>query len=265
MTSPTRPRFSIVTICRNDIAGLTATWKSVHTQTLTDFEWIVVDGASNDGTTEWLVALNDDRVAWRSEPDAGIYDAMNSGIDRCGGQLVAFLNSGDRLAQPGTLEFVDRDQRLRGWEWAIGTMNIIAADGRVIDVNAQDHFRPWELRMGYRSIGHQAAYFSSELVRSLGHYRPEFGIEADQEFMIRALAVAPPAVLHEVMAEALAGGVSFDGRPEAFVLRAQEIREAHGTLLGGNRMLDHAATMTLRAEKIARNRLWRLRGGGLVP
>lgn len=265
MTSPTRPRFSIVTICRNDIAGLMTTWESVHAQTLTDFEWVVVDGASDDGTTEWLTALNDERVAWRSEPDSGIYDAMNSGIDRCSGQLIVFLNSGDRLAQPGTLNFVDRDQRDRGWAWVVGTMNIVAEDGRVVDINSQDHFRPWALRMGYRSIGHQAAFFSSDLVQTLGHYRPEFGVEADQEFMIRALAISRPAVLHEVVAEALAGGVSFGGQPDAFVLRAQEIREAHGQPLKGSPLLDRGVTMALRAEKVARYRLWRLRGGRLNP
>jgi len=222
-----------------------------------------VDGASSDGTLDWLEALNDERVTWRSEPDAGIYDAMNKGIDRTRGEIVVFLNSADRFAGPQTLSFVDFHQQSSHWSWAVGTMNVVSTDGRVIDTSGPNVFRPWSLRMGYQSLGHQAAYFTADMVRSLGHYRVQFGVEADQEFMIRALDLDPPNVLHAVVAIALAGGVSFGGTPDAFVLRAREIRRDHQTLLGGNPFIDSLATDLLRAEKRVRHRLWRMRGGRL--
>ncbi|HYB98194.1 MAG TPA: glycosyltransferase family 2 protein [Candidatus Limnocylindrales bacterium] len=95
--------FSIVTVTRNDLAGLHATAASIREQTSRDYEWIVIDGASSDETPRWLAdnAGNGDVVV--SEPDRGTYDAMNKGLDRATGRYVVFLNSGDTLASPDTL------------------------------------------------------------------------------------------------------------------------------------------------------------------
>lgn len=100
--SEDQPLFTVVTVCWNDLDGLQATGESLRSQSLTDFEWVVIDGGSSDGTREWLEA--EAGVArWVSEPDSGIYDAMNKGIDRAAGRYLLFLNSGDRLADPSVL------------------------------------------------------------------------------------------------------------------------------------------------------------------
>ncbi|HBH25904.1 MAG TPA: colanic acid biosynthesis glycosyl transferase [Rhodospirillaceae bacterium] len=93
--------FSLITITRDNLAGLRDTWTSVEAQDCDDYEWVVVDGASTDGTAQWLAGhpLAD----WRSVPDAGIYDAMNRGIERARGAWLLFLNAGDALAGPGVL------------------------------------------------------------------------------------------------------------------------------------------------------------------
>ncbi|WP_282343741.1 glycosyltransferase [Pseudomonas sp. PS02288] len=72
--------FSIVTINWNNLAGLTKTYESVAAQTYRNFRWIVIDGASNDGSVEWLKELKDDHAEITSERDKGIYDAMNKGL-----------------------------------------------------------------------------------------------------------------------------------------------------------------------------------------
>lgn len=92
--------FSIVTITRNDAPGLIRTGQSLTAQSFTDYEWIVIDGASADGTAAWLATTG---ALWTSEPDKGIYDAMNKGIARARGTYILFLNAGDRLAAPDTL------------------------------------------------------------------------------------------------------------------------------------------------------------------
>lgn len=89
------PRFSIITVTRNNLPGLRRTADSLSAQTSRDYEWIVIDGASTDGTTAWLAATN---AQWLSEPDTGIYDAMNKGIARATGTYILFLNAGDVLA-----------------------------------------------------------------------------------------------------------------------------------------------------------------------
>ncbi len=98
------PTFTIVTITLNNYSGLMKTWKSIESQDFEDFEWIVIDGGSNDKTIEFLrkkrsatrTALNPFRFV--SQTDEGIYDAMNTGIKEAKGKYILFLNAGDRLA-----------------------------------------------------------------------------------------------------------------------------------------------------------------------
>ena len=92
---------SIITINRNNAAGLDETMNSVVSQTNSILEYIVIDGASTDRSTEVIKKYSDllgDRLKWISEPDKGIYDAMNKGIRTATGEYVQFINSGDRLA-----------------------------------------------------------------------------------------------------------------------------------------------------------------------
>ena len=98
--------FTIITITRDNIEGLKTTQESLHWQTCREFEWIIIDGASKDGTRKYLEGLNN--AQWLSEPDNGIYDAMNKGIDMAQGDYMLFLNAGDTLAAVDTLERVKK-------------------------------------------------------------------------------------------------------------------------------------------------------------
>ncbi len=101
---------SIITVTLNNRTGLKKTANSLKIQTCQDFEWIIVDGASNDGTTKDLKNYNARII---SEPDDGIYDAMNKGIDIARGDYLLFLNAGDSLAQKITLEEIQAAARLK--------------------------------------------------------------------------------------------------------------------------------------------------------
>ena len=81
--------FTIITITKDNAAGLQKTWKSLMSQTCTDYEWIVIDGNSSDGTKSLLKSTD---AKWVSEPDNGIYDAMNKGIDKAKGDWLLFLS-----------------------------------------------------------------------------------------------------------------------------------------------------------------------------
>lgn len=100
--------FTIVTICRNNIQGLIRTRQSVFSQTFKDFEWVVIDGASKDGTKEYLEGIAAENICWLSEPDNGLYDAMNKGIEKSSGQYLLFMNSGDEFADEDVLQDVVR-------------------------------------------------------------------------------------------------------------------------------------------------------------
>lgn len=101
--APKPPFFSIITVTLNNVDGLKRTQSSVEQQSCTDYEWIIIDSGSSDGTPEHLKTTN---AQWISEPDNGIYDAMNKGIDRATGSYLLFLNAGDELVNPKTLEHI---------------------------------------------------------------------------------------------------------------------------------------------------------------
>jgi len=87
--------FSIITICYNDLVGLKRTFNSVKKQNFKNFEWVVVDGASTDGTNLFLQEIDMKGLSWTSEPDKGIYNAMNKGISYSTGEYIVFMNAGD--------------------------------------------------------------------------------------------------------------------------------------------------------------------------
>jgi glycosyltransferase involved in cell wall biosynthesis len=264
MTSaePDAPRFSIITIGRNDLDGLRNTSQSIVTQDFHDFEWLIVDGASTDGSLEWLTSQSMDQLSFVSEPDNGIYDAMNKGIARATGEILVFINSGDMFASNETLALVDQDQKMRGWLWAYGAMNVVDSERDVIDVNNWRNFSTWQLRMGLHSIGHQSAFFTHALVSKVGLYRSEVGVQSDQDFMLRAADLAKPAYIDAVLALLETGGVSSGLAPDAFVRKAQVIRQMDDRLLWGSTLADSLLTSALAATKRVRHRIWLMRGGG---
>ena len=91
------PKLSIITINLNNAAGLRKTIESVVNQTFTDYEYLIIDGGSTDGSVEVIKEFADKITYWVSEPDKGIYNAMNKGILKARGEYLQFLNSGDWL------------------------------------------------------------------------------------------------------------------------------------------------------------------------
>lgn len=97
------PLISVVTVCRNNCEGLLITMKNIAMQNYPRIEYIVVDGGSNDGTTLLLANYSGLLSKWVSEPDKGIYDAMNKAASMATGQWVIFMNAGDTFAMPNVL------------------------------------------------------------------------------------------------------------------------------------------------------------------
>jgi len=96
-------KISIITVNKNNLAGLKKTFNSVIAQSFSDKEWIIIDGASEDGSKEFLDENASQISYWVSEPDTGIYNAMNKGVMRSSGEYLLFLNSGDYLASSDVL------------------------------------------------------------------------------------------------------------------------------------------------------------------
>ena len=99
--------FSVITICFNNRIGLAQTRASVASQTGRDFEWLVIDGGSDDGSTDDIARWQNDIAFSCSEQDGGIYDAMNKGLRRARGDYVIFMNAGDVFANDDVLQEIE--------------------------------------------------------------------------------------------------------------------------------------------------------------
>jgi glycosyltransferase involved in cell wall biosynthesis len=175
-------KLSIITINLNNVAGLCKTIESVVAQTFTDFEYIIIDGASTDGCVDIIKKYADKISYWVSEPDKGIYNAMNKGTLKASGEYLLFLNSGDALAASNTLASIA--QHLN---------NIDIVSGYVIGFYGCEEVEkmpPAELKFRYlyhQNIPHQAQFIKRELMFSLGLYNEQLKILSDYEFNIKAL------------------------------------------------------------------------------
>ena len=201
--------FSIITISYQNLDGLRATVESVAEQTFRDFEHIVVDGGSIDGTAEWLAQnFSGD---WTSEPDDGRYDAMNKGADRAAGEYLWFLHSGDIFGDPTVLQRVaDAIRSAPGGppQWLYGLARVVDPDGTLRGMIGFAPFTMFNFAILQRPLPHQATAIRTDLFRRLGGYDMRYPVAADQVLMMGAANVAPPLALADFLCDFDSTGLS---------------------------------------------------------
>jgi len=214
---------TVVTVTRNDLRRLRATWESLKEQDLAAFEWIVVDGASADGTAEWLGALSDPRLTFVSEPDDGLYDAMNHGLALASGELTTFLNAGDSYLRPDVLSRVAQMHKSEGWQWGHGAAVIVDETGRQVRPVTGGYRGRLRYAFGRSVVTHQTVFARTELLRKLGGFDLRFPIAGDVHMTMRLSGVSPPRVWQSLDVAYEEGGVSDEspGRSLADMHRAR--------------------------------------------
>lgn len=188
-------KLSIITINLNNNDGLRVTLESVYSQTYKTFEHIIVDGGSNDGsvyTIRQLLVKPDDAVIhdistiqqrWISEPDSGIYNAMNKGIRIASGDYLLFLNSGDRLACVDVIErvlpYLNNENDI-----VSGELEMVKNDEVVTKL-----FPPQIVNLNYcisAGLTHPNTFIKKELFDKYGYYNEQNRIVSDWEFFLIA-------------------------------------------------------------------------------
>lgn len=177
-------KISIITITYNNLNGLKKTMQSVFDQTYTNYEYIIIDGASSDGSKDWLTKHDDKITYWVSEPDKGIYNAMNKGIAKVTGDYIHFLNAGDSYASDNILETFFKEHQ-----------SVAFIRGTQI-CNYGDHTKIWE-NLGDKEITvydmfintmlHQATFIRTDLFQKYGLYDEELKITSDWKFFFKAI------------------------------------------------------------------------------
>lgn len=168
-------RLSIITICYNNLQGLRLTAESIACQTAQDFEWVVVDGASTDGTTDYLHSLKRRPDLLISEPDEGIYDAMNKGMRAAHGEYQLYLNSGDALYNEHVIRHLLSLPLTADVEY--GDLEFVSEKGSC----GIAHY-PHHLSLPYligTALGHPATLIKASALREIGGYDARQKIVAD--------------------------------------------------------------------------------------
>lgn len=204
-----RALVSIITVCYNAKDTIEATINSVRNQVYENIEYIIVDGASTDGTVE-IIEQNIDAVSrFVSQKDEGLYYAMNKGLDLASGEYVWFLNSGDRIPHSDTLEKIMTSSFLMQ-DIYYGQTVIINKQGKTIGkrrLSPPHHLTKNSFKWGML-VCHQAAIVRKKLTK---HYDTRYKISADFDWLLSAIEKADPSLMRyssRVYCKFLEGGVS---------------------------------------------------------
>ena len=248
--------FTIITVTRNNRAGLSRTAQSMSDQECDDFEWIIIDGNSRDGTKKDLETYAESHGALTiSEDDDGPYDAMNKGIDQADGDYILFLNAGDILSQTQTLKKIrdaiwqSQPDFIYGDSWEFSkdrTWYKTSRSHTAIDKGMFTH--------------HQSMLYKRSLIDDQ-RYDPAYVIAADYDFTLRylnkahtCLYIPLPICVFE------AGGLSQRnvtlGRKEQFAIR----KKNSVTFIPRNAAIYAAQMVSWSFRSCAPGLYWRLKG-----
>lgn len=172
-------KLSIITINYNNRDGLRKTIESIVNQTWQDFEYIIIDGGSTDGSVEVIKEFADHIDYWVSEPDKGIYNAMNKGVAVAKGEYCQFLNSGDALSDANVVKYIVRELEDKAIYFAktrfIDTLEVIKAPQQIT------------MRTLYkRSLPHPSSYIQRQVLLKFP-YDETLRIVSDWKFWIQAI------------------------------------------------------------------------------
>ena len=182
--------FSIVTTVRNNLSMLKEVIESVKSQSGVIVEHIIVDGNSSDGTKEFLLDLDRSHFKLKSEPDDGIYDALNKGLAMCSNEIIGILHSDDLYADPRVLSDVQRLFKDGADVVYADLVYVSRSDtNRVLRQWKSGSFHPNLLPFGWMPP-HPTFFYKRELLERIGCFSLKYGIAADYEHMLRFLMLS---------------------------------------------------------------------------
>lgn len=223
-----QPTLSVITVVYNNARDIERTIRSVVGQTYPHIEYLVVDGGSTDGTVAVIKQYSDRISQWVSEPDKGIYDAMNKGLAMATGDYVLFMNSGDEIYAPDTVARIFATEP--GADIYYGETELF--DDNWESLGLRRHYVPerfsWRSFRYGMNVSHQAIYIRRNIV---GRYDTQYQLSADIDWVIRAAKQAKRAVnTRMLVAKYLVGGLSKKRHRQSLVERFRIFTKHYGLL-----------------------------------
>lgn len=177
-----KPKISIITVNYNNLEGLQKTIESVSSQTWQAFEHIIIDGGSTDGSVAYIESKSDRFAYWVSEPDKGVYQAMNKGIAQASGDYLLFLNSGDHFFSAKVLE--QNHQAIK--DQVIIYFNLQVVEGNQVFIKEY----PELLSFSYfvkDTLPHPATFIAKVAFEKTNLYNEDFRILSDWKFFLDSI------------------------------------------------------------------------------
>ena len=220
-------KISVITVCYNSARTLERTLQSVAEQDWSDVEHIVIDGGSSDGSAKILETFRSRLAHVVSEPDHGIYDAMNKGLACAQGEIVCFLNSDDYYVNPQVLSVVAAKMQAQDLDAFMGDVGFFHErfPQRLVRRYRSDRFTPERLAWGWIPA-HPALFLRKRIIQRVGKFKTDYRIAGDFEFIVRAFH--GHALLYEHVPEVLVhmqtGGASTGGWRSKLLLNREVLR-----------------------------------------
>lgn len=182
------PKISIITVCKNSEQYIAETIESVLHQTYKDIEYIIIDGDSTDSTREIINQYIDRITLFISEPDNGMYDAINKGLQLATGEYIQVLNSDDVLITPDTIEQVAASIEKGNYDYYYGNITKLK-DGYQKRVKLFQISRKLLLYSTHGTlVSHPCLFISKELNDRIGGYDTRYRYASDFDYILRAMA-----------------------------------------------------------------------------
>lgn len=177
------PKISIITINYNNCNGLNKTIESILCQTYQNFEYIIIDGGSDDGSINILEKYSSKITYWESKSDKGIYNAMNKGIKHCSGSFLAFMNSGDCYLDANVIQnCVDEIEKYDA-DIYYG-QHLVEHQNKIHKIVYPEGIDAIFLR--HKVLNHQACFFKRTTLLELDCYDETYSLAADYQFYLKA-------------------------------------------------------------------------------
>lgn len=236
-------KVSIITVTYNNAATLADTIESVYQQTYQDIEYWIIDGASNDSTLDIIhenVERFQGRLHYISEPDKGIFDAMNKGIERCHGDIIGTLNADDYFTSDNIIEEVVKTFSKKDVDVVYGDIHFIHADSpdKTVRYYSSALFHPFWLRFGFMPA-HPSLYVRREVYQEVGPYSLDFTIASDFDMMIRIFRLRKSryAYLRKDFVTMRTGGISTRNLHNRLVIAKEQAAACRKNGIYTNRLL----------------------------
>lgn len=228
-------KISIITAVYNRSETILSAIQSVKHQNYSNIEYIIVDGASTDGTTEIIRSNIDPGDIFICEPDFGIYDALNKGINQSTGDVIAFLHSDDFYSNSNVISEVAKAFKDTNIDAVYGDIAFLNNKNKIIRVYCSGEFSLRRLSWGWMPA-HPALFLRKSLYKKYGNFKTDYKIAADYEILCRIMSLGNinSTYFPKVFINMRTGGVSTSGIINTIFLNLEVLRACRENSINTN-------------------------------